>query len=193
MEQEQERDWQAVWGKARHIASTVTEAEARMLYALARATRGDPSLVVELGTWMGRSAVVLAMGAQRLIAIDRWAPYTDWNKQRLAPGISQCRGNLERAGVAHLVRLVQSDTSEAASMYEQDVGLLFIDGDHTHAGVRRDWEAWRDKLIPGAVVAWHDYTLDNPNVGVRELVDELLERGDLRKVRQMDSLMVTML
>jgi len=36
------------------------------------------------------------------------------------------------------------------------IDFLFIDGDHTYAGVRRDFEIWSELLTPGGHVAFHD-------------------------------------
>jgi hypothetical protein len=49
---------------------------------------------------------------------------------------------------------------------------LFIDSSHHRDSVRTAFRAWRDALVPGAVVAFHDY--DHPDYpGVREAVAEL--------------------
>ena len=34
--------------------------------------------------------------------------------------------------------------------------LVFIDGDHSEAGVQADWDAWHGHVAPGGVVAFHD-------------------------------------
>ncbi len=36
------------------------------------------------------------------------------------------------------------------------IDLLFIDGDHAYAAVKRDWETYRQWVRPGAWVAFHD-------------------------------------
>ena len=39
---------------------------------------------------------------------------------------------------------------------EPPIDFIFIDGDHSYEGLRRDWESWRDMVAPGGVVALHD-------------------------------------
>lgn len=38
----------------------------------------------------------------------------------------------------------------------QKIDLLFIDGDHTYEGVKRDYELYRDLVREGGVIAFHD-------------------------------------
>jgi cephalosporin hydroxylase len=59
------------------------------------------------------------------------------------------------------------------------VDVAFLDGDHSEAGVRRDFELWAPFVKPGGVVAFHD-TIPNGNrhePGVVKLVGELRWRG----------------
>jgi predicted O-methyltransferase YrrM len=39
---------------------------------------------------------------------------------------------------------------------EQKVDLLFIDGDHTYEGVRRDFEMYSPLVRKGGIIAFHD-------------------------------------
>lgn len=50
--------------------------------------------------------------------------------------------------------------------------LIFIDGDHTYQGVKKDIEALRDAVVPGGYVCFHDYSASFP--GVVKAVDELI-------------------
>ncbi len=55
---------------------------------------------------------------------------------------------------------------------ERDVDFLFVDGDHSQAGTEAAFVAWRDRLAPGATVAFHDYG-DPAYPGVRAAVEAL--------------------
>jgi hypothetical protein len=85
------------------------------------------------------------------------------------------RANLARHGVADLVS-VQRTRSHDFTL-EQPIALLFIDALHEYADVRRDFEHFRDQLIKGALVAFHDYDPCCP--GVMRYVDQLLDAGEL--------------
>jgi predicted O-methyltransferase YrrM len=50
-------------------------------------------------------------------------------------------------------------SAAVASRWTGAVDLVFIDGDHSEAGVRTDWEDWHDFVEPGGVVLFHDARL----------------------------------
>lgn len=54
-------------------------------------------------------------------------------------------------------------------------GFLFVDGNHEHDSTVATYEAWRDRLEPGAVVVFHDYDPGWP--GVISAVEQLGLRG----------------
>lgn len=65
-----------------------------------------------------------------------------------------------------------SESSEAlAAIREQTIDLLVIDGDHSYAGVKRDFENYRDLVRAGGLILFDDYdTSDWPEI--REYVDK---------------------
>lgn len=58
---------------------------------------------------------------------------------------------------------------------------LYIDGDHSYKGVRRDAEAALKKIKPGGVLVFNDYTMWSPGeavpYGVVACVNELVNEG----------------
>lgn len=56
------------------------------------------------------------------------------------------------------------------------IDFLFIDGDHNYAGVKQDWEMYRELVKPGGIVAFHDIMRmpgQIEGVEVRRLFDEI--------------------
>jgi predicted O-methyltransferase YrrM len=53
------------------------------------------------------------------------------------------------------VRWLKMNSVEAARDHHP-IDFLFIDGDHTEAGLLADWNAWSGLVEPGGVVALHD-------------------------------------
>jgi hypothetical protein len=98
----------------------------------------------------------------------------------------QAEYNVQSVGYSDRVRLVHGFSESAAAVWGVDdgegpIGLLFVDGDHTKEGARRDIEAWAPHLAPGAVIAVDDYGHpDWPGVG--EAVDELVDEGFLEPI-----------
>jgi hypothetical protein len=64
--------------------------------------------------------------------------------------------NLARTGLADVVEPMVMSSAEAAARIPGPVELLFIDGDHSYEGVRRDAELWLPRLMDGGIVMFHD-------------------------------------
>lgn len=138
------------------VEGWLSDAQGRALYEAAKAARGRGA-IVEIGSWKGRSTIWLAAGArlagQRVLAID---PHAHSNEDPQALTLAEFRANLERAGVAHVVEPLVMTSSEAAGILTEPVELLFVDGDHSYEGVRRDAALWLPRLIDGGTVMFHD-------------------------------------
>jgi predicted O-methyltransferase YrrM len=151
--------------------------------------------IVELGVYQGRTALIMAWGAKQgpgahVTAIDPWdlegnvydPPFTDAQSKTWA------EYRIRELGYTDRITLVQGFSHDVAVSYPEPwfsggkmVGLLFVDGDHTRDGARRDIEAWAPNLAPGAIIAVDDY--GHPDwPGVAEAVDELVAEGFLAPV-----------
>lgn len=142
--------------------------------------------IVEIGVFMGRTALQMAWGARQgnrahVTAIDAWdlpgntyaPPFTYPATRRWA------HHHVKTLGFSRDITLVQAFSTDAAMAYEgPPVGLLFVDGDHSEEGARRDIEAWAPHLSPDARIAVDDY--GHPDwPGVKTAVDKLVEEGFL--------------
>jgi len=72
---------------------------------------------------------------------------------------------------------VNSSSEKAAQMWNEKikkpVRLLFIDGDHSYEGVKKDFELWSGLVIEGGIIGFHDY-MSKGYPDVTRFVDELL-------------------
>lgn len=149
--------------------------------------------IVELGVFQGRTALIMAWGAKQghgahVTAIDPWdlegnvydPPFTEIDSKRWA------EYRIRELGYSDKINLVQGFSHEIADTawgnpMNANVGLLYVDGDHTKEGARRDIESWAPHLAPGAIIAVDDYGHpDWPGVG--EAVDELVAEGFLTPI-----------
>lgn len=150
------------------ISTSVTAAETATLARLAAAA-GD---VLEIGSAYGYSAIIMALAGARVTAVD---PHT-W-----VPGsLPVMEANLAAYGVADRVLiLVRQSLPVMSALAAQGTrfGLVFIDGDHSAAAVRKDVTAALGLLRPGGVLACHDYGEDCCCPGVRQALDELFPAG----------------
>ena len=78
-----------------------------------------------------------------------------------------------RTGCYEIVRLVNLTSEIVSPNWSQPIGLLFIDGDHSEEGVRRDWNCWSPQLAADAAIAFDDSDWPGP----AKLIGELTASG----------------
>jgi hypothetical protein len=152
------------WDAARDIEGWLTEAQARRLYGAAGAVPAG-GRIVEIGSFRGRSAIVLARAARtgvEVVCIDPHAG-SDRGPREIAarPVLGEedhraFRGNLERAGVADRVRHVRDFSSLALRAFDGPVDLLFVDGAHRFGPARADLVRWGARVPDGGRMLVHD-------------------------------------
>lgn len=141
------------------------------LAALLAIARGRQR-VVELGTAMGWTAIALALDdpVRQVTTID---PVALAGERRLyldlVPGTVRARISFVRG----------EGGAEAGARGHDAVDLLFIDSSHDRAATVAEFSAWRPRLAPGGIVAFHDFA--HPEYpGVAEAVGELELAGEVR-------------
>jgi SAM-dependent methyltransferase len=142
----------------------MTDAQAHRLWDAAEALRA-PASIVEIGSFQGRSTIVLASAAApgiHVIAIDPHAG-NDRGPQEFEGYEEQAAGdheaflaNLAAAGVADRVRHVRRFSGEAHGDVEGDVDLLYIDGAHRYGPALDDVRRWGRRVRPGGTLLIHD-------------------------------------
>lgn len=146
------------------VAGWMTEDQARLLWERAAAL-GTGATVVEIGSYHGRSAVVLATAAPvgvEVVAIDPHAGNDTGPRQIDADAEAGERdhqaflANLDRAGVGGRVRHVRLPSEAAGSAVAGAVDLLYIDGAHRFAPARRDLVEWGARVADGGTLLVHD-------------------------------------
>lgn len=146
--------FETLWDAAAEIPGWMTEAQARVLHEQAAALPAG-SVVVEIGSHLGRSAVVLAGALPeggRLVAVDPFLP--DWRYGR-GDTEAQFRENLRLAGVAHRVDVRVATSREVLSSWDGPLALVHVDGKHDYWSVRHDL-GWSTHLPDGGRLLLHD-------------------------------------
>jgi predicted O-methyltransferase YrrM len=69
-------------------------------------------------------------------------------------------------------------SEDTADRWREPVDLVFIDGDHSEAGCRLDWELWSPFVAPGGVVLFHDASGADALPGPRAVFEDLFRTGD---------------
>lgn len=73
---------------------------------------------------------------------------------------------------SEIVSLINMSSEMIVPKWNEPVGLLWIDGDHSYEGVKRDFECWLPHVAEGACIAFDDAS--DPVLGPRLLINELL-------------------
>lgn len=138
--------------------------QAERLYRAAAATHAGDT-IVEIGSFRGRSTIVLASAAPQgvqLVAIDPHAG-NDRGPQELegfaaaaATDHDVFNANLAAAGVADRVRHVRAFSDAAHRHVEGDLAVLYVDGAHRYAPARADIRDWGARVAPGGTMLIHD-------------------------------------
>ena len=148
------------------------DAEGLRLYELARA-HAHLGPVLEIGSYCGKSSVYLGCGVQEaggtLVCVDHHRgseehqPGEAYHDPELfdaeagrMDSLRELRRTLCRAGLEQHAVLVVGSSQQAARIWSTPLGMVFIDGGHSHAQAQADYEGWAPKLATGGVLAIHD-------------------------------------
>ena len=143
-----------------------------------------PKVLVELGTHGGSSYFAFCQAVQeshldtRCYAVDTWDG--DEHAGLYEKTIFQTVSNYNNSHYGDFSTLLKKTFDEALSdIANQSVDLLHIDGLHTYEAVKHDFETWRPKLKPGAVVLFHDTCVKDTGFGVWRFWEELKDQYPL--------------
>lgn len=167
----------------------------------------QPETVLELGLFLGGTTYVWARGlpsTEQVVAVDQpvWPERVLDRRRELFPTFDATT----TIGVVYGDSHAASTVERVATTLDVPVDLLFVDGDHSYAGVREDFETYRDLVGEDGIVAFHDIarhaadhaekrerldrvddlapehvTVGRPEWGVSEFWAELRESHDTRE------------
>jgi predicted O-methyltransferase YrrM len=179
----------------------ISSAEAAVLERLATGARR----VVELGVYEGSSAVVLCRALNADAELHLVDPFLDggsalrqgWRANPTATRWAVRRAKLRHGPAIHWHLEPSQELGRTWTGGEAD--LVFIDGDHSPAGCRKDWDMWHPHVRAGGAVAFHDARASQSDgvghPGPTGVVDELFRRanaehGDWAIIDEVDALVV---
>jgi hypothetical protein len=158
----------AGWDRARsaidRVPGWLTPAQARRLWDAAGLLRA-PAQIVEIGSFRGRSTIVLALGAVDGVSIVAIDPHLGGDRGPQEYGDQPELGdadheafaaNLEAAGIAERVRHVRRFSQDALDDVSGEIALLYVDGAHRFVPARADLRRWGARVPVGGRLLVHD-------------------------------------
>jgi predicted O-methyltransferase YrrM len=147
---------------------------------IAMLRREPPTTIVEIGTAQGGTLYALC----QLASDDAFIVSIDLPGGEFGGGYSEAAAGrfASFVGKSQSLRCIRRDShdEETVEMLRGALGgrtvdLLFIDGDHTYEGVKRDFELYSPLVGEGGLIAFHDIVLhpNSPSCKVDEFWDEL--------------------
>lgn len=119
-------------------------------------TRGRSSLA-EVGVFQGVTTRLLTAVVDPDGTYFAIAPYAG-GKLGIDFSYFVARREVAQSARGHVewVKTTGADAPSDPRIQGRTVDFLFIDGDHSYEGLRGDWQARRDLVVPGGIVALHD-------------------------------------
>lgn len=155
------------WLGMDRAASQLTDLERQCLSRHASGRRR----MVEIGVFEGASTRLLVEVAgpdAEIFGIDPFIP----GRMGVCWAKAIALDEIRRAGRAKpgvRVALVEKFSHDAAQHLTGTFDFIFVDGDHSLEGIRRDWSDWSGRVQPGGVIALHDTRVPPHNPGVAAL------------------------
>jgi predicted O-methyltransferase YrrM len=189
------------------------EAEGLALYETAE-SYAAVGPVLEIGSYCGKSAVYLAAGVraarahgirQQVVTVDHHRgseehqPGWEYHDPGLVdPGtgridtLPRLRATLAAAGVEDDVVAIVGRSADVARLWRTPLGMLFIDGGHSDAAARWDYQGWAPWVALSGALAIHDVYQDPADGGQApfRVYQRALACGAFTEVRHEGSLRV---
>lgn len=151
-------------------------ADLHALHDLAERAGGGrhDSAALEVGSWTGRTALVLAAHFEQVFCVDHLFGNAEDRLGELARAHGQaaifaalCR-NLGPLLCTRVFPCVGTSRAWGAA-WTRPLDLVFLDGDHRYRSVVEDIDSWSRHLRPGGLIVFHDHGAFD---GVTRAVDE---------------------
>lgn len=167
-----------------NIEGWLTQSEASGLFEIASLLPKN-SVVVEIGSWKGKSTWCIAQGLKKGIinCIDPFNASGEEGSKEIYEMTKGDKSLLEQfeANLANIPSSVQIKTLNGYSNEfvgnVKNIDFLFIDGNHSIESCKFDFENFEKDIKPGGYLALHDYDASRPELGPTWVIDNLIKKN----------------
>lgn len=146
--------------------------EGVLLYEMAK-KYCTKSFAVEIGSYCGKSACYIGQACKEkgtyLVTIDHHrgseeqqfgeeyfdSEEYDYKNNRVDTLPTLLR-NISKFELDEHIKVVVDNSESASKKIKGEIDFLFIDGSHTFASARNDYESWKNKIRAGGILTIHD-------------------------------------
>ncbi len=178
-------DLQKFSARTHSVDGMTWEEETELLFYLAAlsTTKGD---IIEVGSWLGKSTIYLALGCQVsgqgvVHAVDTFGGNPGKEEMYTAPLkngetiYQRFQKNIQLAGIADYVKAYPMTSRQARKKIKTLARLVFIDACHDYEAVKDDIQLWADSVSSHGYLVFHDYSSEFPQT-VAAIKEELQSR-----------------
>ncbi|MDR3646467.1 MAG: class I SAM-dependent methyltransferase [Candidatus Babeliales bacterium] len=141
----------------------------------------NPTTVIEVGTWLGVTAFLIAkqLGKQsKLYVVDPWEDYEEMHafpeyQKRMPTSYWQFLSNCIHMKLTHKIIPIKMKSIQASKALNINADLIFIDACHTEEDVYQDIMAWYPKVKKGGICCGDDWWWPSVKKGVARAIAEL--------------------
>ena len=151
------------------IKSHLTFQERILLYKYSKNKKN----IVEIGSYVGASAccfgeAIKSNNDSKIYCIDTWK--NDAMTEGKKNTFKEFQFNTKK--YSNKIIKIKGYSHEVFDKIDQrieSIDLLFIDGDHSYDGVKKDWDIYSKLLVKNSVVIFHDFGWAE---GVKKVINE---------------------
>jgi len=181
------------------IKGWFTPKEAMALYDVALDLPEGNPLVCEIGSWQGKSSVVIAKGIikknnPKLYCVD---PFDGMSDERSMAGgtVDKPKSglketfiiNMKQNKVNNIITILEGYSHKVVQGFDENLDLLFIDGNHDYEAVLNDYLDWMKFVKVGGFIGFHDTTWPGPEKVIRE---HIMNRLAWKIIKNVDDLII---
>lgn len=151
-----------------------------------------PRIVVEIGVFGGRTLISQGLAMKeancgRVYGLDPWRTQDAvedenkdnaewWSKVDMEEFHRKTMGHIWRLGLDEWVSVIRSPAQFVASLFHDgDIGIIYIDGNHSEKASCRDVNLWLPKVVSGGHVWFDDAGWPSTQAALR-LLDDACEK-----------------
>lgn len=169
------------------VEGQITTQELHKLFSIAKGTVNG-GVILEIGSYRGKSTLALAMGAQhsgaRVYSIDPHEEFTGVAGGKYGPpDLARKIDNIAKFQLGEIIFPICLNSHDVGRIWNKSIDILWIDGDHSFEGVKGDYDLFSPFVKKNGLLLFHDSGME----GVKKTIS-MIDPAMFKKLFQIDSM-----